>query len=165
MPRVSSAPRRIDRRTRPARDEGRDGRAALLEAALEVFAERGYRAASVDDIAAEAGYSKGAVYFHFSGKEDLFFALLEERVDRPLLVGLELLATGPPEHDMSIEASQRFADMLRTQRELLLLEQEYRSLALRNRRLRDRYAARQRRLRSAFGIALAARLEHLGAPP
>src|SRR4051794_36179618 len=161
MPTASSTKTpRVDRRTRSARAEQRDGRAALLEAALGVFAERGYRDASVDEIAGRAGYSKGAVYFHFSGKEDLFFALLEERVDRPLLAGLELLATGPPEQDMSIEATRQFAATLRTQRDLLLLEQEYRSLALRHPRLRKRYAARQRRLRSAFGAALSARLEH-----
>src|SRR5215212_5718092 len=77
--------RRIDRRTRAARAEGR--------------AERGYRDASVDEIAARAGYSKGAIYFHFSGKEDLFFALLEERVDAPLHAASELLATAPPQHD------------------------------------------------------------------
>ena len=165
MATASRTRRRIDRRTRAARAEGRDGRAALLEAAMEVFAERGYRDASVDEIAARAGYSKGAIYFHFSGKEDLFFALLEERVDRPLYAALELLATGPPEHDMSVEASRRFAELFREQRELLLLDQEYRSLAVRDSRLAARYAERQRRLRSAFGAAVAARAEHLGAPP
>ena len=165
MTTASRTRRRIDRRTRAARAEGRDGRAALLEAAMEVFAERGYRDASVDEIAARADYSKGAIYFHFSGKEDLFFALLEERVDRPLYAALELLATGPPEHDMSVEASRRFGELFREQRELLLLDQEYRSLAVRDSRLRVRYAERQRRLRSAFGAAVAARAEHLGAPP
>ena len=163
MTTASRTRRRIDRRTRAARAEGRDGRAALLEAAMEVFAERGYRDASVDEIAARAGYSKGAIYFHFSGKEDLFFALLEERVDRPLYAALELLATGPPEHDMSVEASRRFGELFREQRELLLLDQEYRSLAVRDSRLGARYA--ERRLRSAFGAAVAARAEHLGAPP
>lgn len=165
MPPASPTSRRIDQRSRSARTQGRDGRSALLEAAVEVFAERGYRDASVDEIAARAGYSKGAVYFHFSGKEDLFFALLEERVDGPLYAGLQVLAAGPPEHDMSIEASRRFAEVQRTQRDLLLLEQEYRSLAVRNRRLRKRYAERQRTLRAAFGAALVARLDHLGAPP
>src|SRR5947209_2437259 len=119
-------PRRIDRRTRAARSERRDGRTALLEAALEVFAARGYRDASVEEIAERAGYSKGAIYFHFSAKEDLLFALLEERLDAPLYAGLELLATGPPEHDMSVEASHQFGEMLRKQREVLLLEQEFR---------------------------------------
>jgi len=160
-----SRPRRVDRRTRAARAEQRDGRAALLEAALEVFADRGYRDASVDEIAERAGYSKGAIYFHFSAKEDLFFALLEERIDAPLYTGLELLATGPPEQDMSVEASRQFTEMLLKQREVLLLDQEFRSLALRDRRLRRRYVERQRRRRSVMADALRARLEHLGAPP
>ena len=47
---------------------------------MQVFAERGYRDASMDEIVGRAGYSKGALYWHFSSKEDLFFALLEERV-------------------------------------------------------------------------------------
>jgi AcrR family transcriptional regulator len=160
-----SSPRRVDRRTRAARADQRDGRAALLEAALEVFAERGYRDATVDEIADRAGYSKGAIYFHFSAKEDLFFALLEERIDAPLYVGLELLATGPPDQDMSVEASRQFTEMLRKQRDVLLLDQEFRSLALRDPRLRRRYVERQRRRRSAMAEALRARLEHLGAPP
>jgi AcrR family transcriptional regulator len=132
---------------------------------LEVFANRGYRDATVDEIAERAGYSKGAVYFHFSAKEDLFLALLEERVDAPLYAGLELLATGPPEQDMSAEASRQFTEMLREQREVLLLDQEFRALALRDQRLRRRYIERERRRRSAMADALRARLEHLGAPP
>ena len=166
MPTASrSRPRRIDRRTRIARADQRDGRAALLEAALEVFAERGYRDATVDEIAARAGYSKGAIYFHFSAKDDLFLALLEERIDAPLYMGLELLATGPPDQDMSLEASRQFTEMLTNQREVLLLDQEFHSLALRDQRLRRRYVERQRRRRSAMADALRSRLEHLGAPP
>src|SRR4051794_28822443 len=98
---------RLDRRTRSARAQGRDGREALLEAAVEVFARRGYRDSSVDEIAERAGYSKGAVYWHFTGKDDLFFALLEERVDRPLREMIDLLESAPPERDMAPEASQR----------------------------------------------------------
>ena len=54
-------------------------RTDLLDAALEVFSRRGYHAASVDEIAAEAGYSKGAVYSNFSNKEELFLALIDRR--------------------------------------------------------------------------------------
>src|SRR5882762_9680495 len=109
MPTVTrSRSRRLDRRTRAARAEQRDGRAALLEAALEVFADRGYRDASVDEIAERAGYSKGAIYFHFSGKDDLFFALLEERIDRPMRAAIKLLESAPPEDDMALEADRHF---------------------------------------------------------
>jgi AcrR family transcriptional regulator len=51
----------------------------LLEAAAQVFGERGYHSASLDDIAAAAGFTKGAVYSNFKSKEDLFLALLESR--------------------------------------------------------------------------------------
>jgi AcrR family transcriptional regulator len=53
-------------------------RALLVDGALRVFAERGYEEAKVEDIAAAAGYSKGAYYFHFGSKEDIFLELLEQ---------------------------------------------------------------------------------------
>src|SRR5688500_992453 len=99
---------RVDRRTRAARAEGREARDELLSAALRVFARRGYRAAGVDEIAAEAGYSKGALYWHFSGKAELLDALLEERVDKPMREKVALLASAPPEQDMSVEGTKPF---------------------------------------------------------
>jgi AcrR family transcriptional regulator len=157
--------RRLDRRTRSARAEGRDGRASLLEAAMEVFARRGYQDASVDEIAERAGYSKGAIYFHFAGKDDLFFALLEERIDRPMRDAIKLLESAPPEEDMALEANRYFVELVSGQRELLLLDHEYRSQAIRDARLRARYVRREAKLRSALAKGLQARLKHLGAPP
>jgi AcrR family transcriptional regulator len=158
-------PRRLDRRTRSARAEGLDGRTALLEAAMDVFAERGYRDASVDEIAERAGYSKGAIYFHFSGKDDLFFALLEERIDRPMREAIKLLESAPPEDDMALEANRHFVELVSGQRELLLLDHEYRSQAIRDSRLRARYVKREAKLRSVLAKGLQARVKHLGAPP
>jgi AcrR family transcriptional regulator len=54
----------------------------LLRAAGQVFAERGYHAASIDEIAAAAGYTKGAVYSNFKNKEELFLALIESAYSR-----------------------------------------------------------------------------------
>lgn len=156
---------RVDRRSRGARAEKRDARADLLEAALEVFARRGYRDSSVDEIADRAGYSKGAVYWHFESKDDLFLAVLEDRVDRPWLEGIALLESAPPEQDMSVEAGRVFLDLLRGEREALLLDQEFWSQAVRDPKLRARYARRQRRVRTALGRAISARIVHLGAPP
>ncbi len=48
-------------------------------AAVRVFARKGFQRASLDEIAAEAGLTKGAIYWHFRSKNDLFFALLESR--------------------------------------------------------------------------------------
>lgn len=65
---------RIERRER-TREE-------LISAADRLFTGRGFHATSVDEIALEAGYTKGAVYSNFESKEDLFFAVYERRVDR-----------------------------------------------------------------------------------
>ncbi len=54
-------------------------RAAVLDAAAESFASRGFHGTSVDDVAAAAGVSKGAIYYSFPSKDDLFVALLEQR--------------------------------------------------------------------------------------
>ena len=53
-------------------------RERILQAALSVFAERGYHRAAVDDIVRASGTSKGAVYHHFPNKEALFLALVDE---------------------------------------------------------------------------------------
>ncbi len=53
-------------------------RAQLIEAAAHVFAHRGFQAATVEEIAEQAGYSHGAVYSNFKGKEDLFLAVFEQ---------------------------------------------------------------------------------------
>ena len=52
-------------------------RGRITEAAIKLFSERGFSAASVDDICAEAGVSKGAFYHHFPSKQAIFIALLE----------------------------------------------------------------------------------------
>jgi AcrR family transcriptional regulator len=52
-------------------------RARITEAAIKLFSTRGYNSASVDDICAEAGISKGAFYHHFESKQALFLALLD----------------------------------------------------------------------------------------
>jgi len=57
-------------------------RVALLAAARDLFEELGYHRATLDSIAARAGFSKGAVYSQFSSKDDLFLAVLEANIAR-----------------------------------------------------------------------------------
>jgi AcrR family transcriptional regulator len=157
--------RRRDRRGRTARAEGRDAREELLRAAAAVFAERGFRDASVEEIAQRAGYSKGALYWHFASKDDLFFALMDASVEAPTREMIDLLQSAPPQQDMALEGSRRFVEVLQGQRELLLLEHEYWSQAVRDPELRARYASHRAELRAALASALEVRLRHLGAPP
>ena len=64
---------RVTRPERKART-----RSDLIAAARTVFVRSGFHAASLDEIAEEAGYTKGAVYSNFDGKDDLFLAVLEQ---------------------------------------------------------------------------------------
>jgi AcrR family transcriptional regulator len=57
-------------------------REELVDAAERLFSKQGFHATSLDAVAAEAGFTKGAVYSNFESKEDLFFAVYERRVDR-----------------------------------------------------------------------------------
>jgi AcrR family transcriptional regulator len=157
-------PPRLDQRTRAARAQRREAREELLAAALRVFAKRGYLLAGVDEIAAEAGYSKGALYWHFPGKEELLLALLDERIDAPMREMVALLESAPPDRDMSVEATREFARQLNEQREAVLVDREYWSLAIRDPELRARYAQRQAELRGSLARAIEARVRHLGTP-
>lgn len=66
-------------RTIPHKPEASAAPEALLEAAFRVFAARGYRAASLEEVAEAAGMTKGAIYYYFDGKEDLLRRALEQR--------------------------------------------------------------------------------------
>jgi AcrR family transcriptional regulator len=136
-----------------------------LDAAAALIAERGYGGTTVNEIVARAGLSKGAFYWHFSCKDDVLFAVLEERIDRPLYELIDLLKTATPEHDMAPEASRRLLELLERGREAVLLEHEYQLLAIREPGLRTRYRKRQAALREALAAGLDARAQHLGAPP
>ncbi|WP_193612778.1 TetR/AcrR family transcriptional regulator [Nocardioides lijunqiniae] len=77
------------RTRRPTRSEVRS---TLLSAAARVFGRRGIDGASVDDVAAEAGYTKGAVYSNFGNKDGLVAALVEDRTAAYLSLGLTTAA-------------------------------------------------------------------------
>jgi len=76
-------------RTRPTRDETRD---KLFEAAARVFEEQGIGSASIEAIAAAAGFSRGAFYSNFKSKDELIIAMLEDHVERSIERHLDLLA-------------------------------------------------------------------------
>jgi AcrR family transcriptional regulator len=83
----------------------------LLDAAAIVFARNGFHGSTLDEVAATAGFSKGAVYSNFKSKDDLFLELFHERVDRQFAVVSEALETGP--HDQA-EQFPRVRQILRS---------------------------------------------------
>lgn len=70
-----------DTSLRGARMPRSERRAQLLDAAKDVFVERGYHAAAMDEIAIRAGVSKPVLYQHFPGKLELYLALLDQSID------------------------------------------------------------------------------------
>ena len=56
-------------------------RERILDAAMNIFAHKGYHSAKLDEIAAESQTSKGSIYFHFPNKERLFIALVDQFAD------------------------------------------------------------------------------------
>jgi len=72
---------------------------AIREAAVRVFARKGYHSATVSEIATEAGVGKGTVYFYFASKEDLLLAILECHFDQMItaLERIEAMAVDPEE--------------------------------------------------------------------
>ena len=70
---------------RKCKEDAEKTRQAVIEAALDVFSEKGYAKATFDEIAARAGFTKGAVYWYFRNKVDLVAALIEEYMERKRL--------------------------------------------------------------------------------
>jgi AcrR family transcriptional regulator len=74
---ATGAPKRLTRKEKQA-----ETRARLLDAAEQVFLRRGLQGSSVEEIAAEAGFTRGAFYSNFKSKDELFVELLQDRVYR-----------------------------------------------------------------------------------
>ncbi|MBN8988747.1 MAG: TetR/AcrR family transcriptional regulator [Rhizobiales bacterium] len=76
-------------RTRPTRDDTRD---KLFEAAARVFEEQGIGGASIESLAAAAGFTRGAFYSNFKSKDELIIAMLEDHLAQTTQRNLDLLA-------------------------------------------------------------------------
>lgn len=152
---------------RPPRAEGdrASSRERLIEAAAKVFAARGYSGATVDLVLAEAGLSKGTFYWNFDSKEELFLALIEERIERPLLVLLEFVRATPSATAMGPTISSGFTALVSQQRDLVLLIHEFWGVAVRDEELRDRYVERQAAMLEVLAQTLASRHEGSGVEP
>jgi AcrR family transcriptional regulator len=84
-------------------------RAALLEEATRLFAERGYAATSLEDVASASRVTRGAVYHHFEGKQALFEAVLESQESRAITQILAA-ATSTDPWEAALEALDAFLD-------------------------------------------------------
>lgn len=119
-------------------------RVHLLEAAGRVFARRGLNGASVDDVAAEAGYTSGAVYSNFAGKEELFVAAFEHEVARQVreVIAARDDAGADTPRARTAAIARRWMEFLEHRPEMFLLMIEYWAYAVRDREQRTGFAER-----------------------
>jgi AcrR family transcriptional regulator len=149
--------RRLTRKEQQA-----ETRERLLRSAGKVFARRGFQAASLDEIAADAGFTKGAVYANFESKEDLFLAMLDERFAGRRAAIERIAATGEDPEAQVRQGGGEFAAYVTEDPEWQRLYSEMVAHAGRDKRFRAALVARERELRGVIAEAYARRAEELG---
>jgi AcrR family transcriptional regulator len=124
----------------------------LLRAARRIFARDGFEAARIDNIASEAGFTRGAFYAHFAAKEDLFFALLEQQSALHLDKLRELMEACASEQDR-LETLRKYYSTRASDRQWSILVLEFKLFALRHAKLRAKLAEAHRRIRTQMKLA------------
>jgi AcrR family transcriptional regulator len=117
-----------------------------LAAAARVFADRGFAAASTDEIAAVAGFTKGAVYSNFASKDELFFALMDQQIPARVAEGRRLLRELPLTRDSAQIIGRYLAEGLTANRDWQLLFLDYWQRAMRDPDIRERFVAHRRQV-------------------
>jgi AcrR family transcriptional regulator len=144
----------FDRGPRKART-----RAALLDAAARVYARRGFAGATLDDVAEEAGFTKGAIYAHFGSKDELLLALMEEYVAAEIARQVAAFDRSETTWKRPVAGSDQFMAELEETPDVFRLLVEFWVHAQRDERLRERFAAGLGALRetvAGFAAATAA---------
>jgi AcrR family transcriptional regulator len=123
-------------------------REKLLSAARSVFARRGFHGSSVEEIAAEAGYSTGALYSNFGGKEDLFLVLMEREIAEHAREIAAAVRDRASVTERATGGARQWMSMIEREPELLLLFMEFWSYGVRDPRVRPQVAARFAQVRA-----------------
>jgi AcrR family transcriptional regulator len=123
-------------------------RERLLGAARTVFARSGFHGASVEEIASTAGFSTGALYSNFDGKEDLFLVLMEREIDEHAREISEAVRERPSVTERATGGARKWMTMIEREPELLLLFMEFWAYGVRDPRVRPKVAARFAQVRA-----------------
>lgn len=137
----------------------------MLEVAAREFLRRGYVATSLERVAETAGFSKGAVYGNFAGKEDLCLAVLDQHYTARFHELSGELASAPATAAARIEAFERWSEKIIGDHDWRLLAFELSMQARQDRTLRRKLAARDRTVRSAIAALVGRQFDELGVAP
>jgi AcrR family transcriptional regulator len=128
-------------------------RRRLLDSALGVFAERGFAGASLDEVAAAAGLTKGAIYSNFASKDELFFAMMSDQVQSSIRIIASVLSKAPRDQQKSenlAELGRVLTEAFTGQREWELVLLEFWRRAVSDDEVRPQFLAHRRALRAAI---------------
>lgn len=140
-------------------------RERLLAAAAEVFAAKGFAAASLDEVAERAGYSKGAVYSNFGSKEELVLAVLDVRLNQRLLNIAGLVDAEAPADEQLRSAGRLLEKAFDEERPWFLLWLEFAAYVARHPHYRPTFAERERQMRAAMAQVMRVRAGELRLRP
>lgn len=118
---------------------------------MRIFVRDGFEASRIEDIAAEAGHTRGAFYANFDAKEDLFFALLEQQAEkriRQMHAILEKVET----REEGLQALRVFYLEHAGDRQWVLMMLEFKLYALRHANTRAKWAAAHQRIRTSLKL-------------
>lgn len=145
---TSAKPQRVTKRRA-------ETRARLLDAAFRVFADKGFGRARIEDVCAEAGYTRGAFYSQFASLEELFFTLYDERATL-IADQLTTAMTAPAESADWTGTLDRISQTLLLDRDWLLVKTDFLMHAARHPEVAERLANHRDQLRGAVEQRLSA---------
>jgi AcrR family transcriptional regulator len=125
-------------------------RERLLAAARGVFARRGFHGASVEEIASEAGFSTGALYSNFDGKQDLFLVLMEREIDEHAREIADAVRERASIGERARGGARQWMTMIDREPELLLLFMEFWAYGVRDPDVRPKVAERFAQMRQVL---------------
>lgn len=152
-------------RRRSRKEQQATTRSKLMRAAGRVFCRHGLEGASIDQVAADAGFTKGAFYANFRSKEELFLAMLDERFARRIATIDAVLASDSSDADVVQEGARDFREAVVGDPEWERLFFEFAAYAARNDAFREELVARWRTLVDRMGEGLALRARRAGMQP
>jgi AcrR family transcriptional regulator len=142
-------------------DRTRVTRRKLLDAAKRIFAQDGFEAARLEDIATGAGYTRGAFYANFKSKEDIFFALFEEWVRERIDTLTSALRRHSDPAGKLVALRTHYAELAKDRR-LVLISMEFKLFALRHPEAHAKLRSRHRRIRASFSELFSEVMNALG---
>jgi AcrR family transcriptional regulator len=137
-------------------------RTTLLDAAADVFARRGFHAASLEEIAETAGFTRGAIYKNFENKEELFFAVIERRIEGQLQTFSDSFRQDGASAMDATKLAAVWNGFLAGDPEWMALDLEFRLYAMRNPEARQRWVAHEREFRHLVARFITEQTEALG---